>query len=96
MERAQAHAWDVYVTIILTDRDDYLEGQQFLSCHKNSEIIRTARSIVAGKFNHVDHAGWRRVLKSSDFYPDLNRQEKEARLDEARRRLIRWFDIEHR
>jgi hypothetical protein len=26
-ERAQAHAWDVYVIIMLTDRDDYLEGQ---------------------------------------------------------------------
>jgi hypothetical protein len=87
-ERAQAHVWDVYVTIMLTDRDDYLEGQQFLSHHEGSEIILTARSIVAGKFNQVDHAGWRRVLESSDFYPALNRPEKEARLDEARRRLI--------
>jgi hypothetical protein len=93
LERAQAHTWDVYVTIMLTDREDYLEGQQFLSRHKDSEIIRTARSIVAGKFNQVEHAGWRLVLESSDFYPDLNRREKEARLDEARRRLIRWFDI---
>ena len=32
-ERAQAHAWDVYVTIMLTDRDNYLEGRQFLSRH---------------------------------------------------------------
>ena len=31
-----------------------------------------------------------------DFYPDLNRREKEAKLDEARRCLIKWFDTEHR
>jgi hypothetical protein len=95
-ERAQAHAWDVYVTIMLTDRNDYLEGRQFLMLHEDSDIIQTARSIVAGKFNSVEKAGWRRVLESSDFYPGLNRREKEARLDEARRRLIRWFDIEKR
>jgi len=92
-ERAQDHAWDVYVTIMLTNREDYLEGQDFLSRHEDSEIIQTARSIVGGKFNAVERAGWRRVLESSDFYPGLNRLEKEARLDEARRRLIRWFDI---
>jgi hypothetical protein len=95
-ERAQAHAWDVYVTIMLTDIDDYLEGRQFLARHENSDIIQTARSIVAGKFNEVAQAGWRRVLESSDFYPDLGRREKETRLDEAMRRLIRWFDTEHR
>jgi hypothetical protein len=93
-ERAQAHAWDVYVTIILADRDDYLEGQDFLSQHIDSEIIRTARSIVGSKFNAVEQAGWRRVLESSDFYPGLNRREKETRLDEAKRRLIRWFGID--
>ena len=92
-ERAQAHAWDVYVTIMLTDREDYLEGQDFLSQHKDSVIIQNARSIVASKFNAIEQAGWRRVLESSDFYPGLNRREKEARLDEARRRLLRWFDI---
>jgi hypothetical protein len=94
-ERAQAHAWDVYVTIMLTDREDYLEGQQFLSRHEGSGIIKTARTIIAGKFNQIEQAGWRRVLESSDFYPGLNRRGKETRLDEARRRLIRWFDIEH-
>ena len=94
LERAQAHARDVYIIIMLaTSRDDYLEGQQFLSSHEESDIIQTARSIVASKFNAVEHAGWRRVLESSDFYPGLNRRGKEARLDEARRRLIRWFDI---
>lgn len=96
LERAQAHAWDVYVTIMLTDIDDYHEGQQFLSHHKDSEITRTARSIVVDKFNEVEQAGWRRVLESSGFYPDLNRREKEAILDEAMRRLVRWFGTENR
>jgi hypothetical protein len=94
-ERAQAHACDVYITIMLTNWEEYLEGQQFLSRHEDSDIIQTARTIIAGKFNQVEQAGWRRVLESSGFYPDLNRWEKEARLDEARRRLIRWFDVEH-
>lgn len=93
-ERAQAHAWDIYITIMLANRADYLEGQQFLSRHEDSDIIQTARSIVASKFNAVEQAGWRRVLESSDFYSNLNRREKEARLDEARRRLLRWFDID--
>jgi hypothetical protein len=94
LERAQAHAWDVYVIIMLTDIDDYYEGRQFLSHHEDSGIIQAARSIVAGKFHEVGQVGWRRVLESSDFYPNLNRREKEARLDEAVRRLLRWFDID--
>jgi hypothetical protein len=96
LERAQAHACDIYVTIMLTDREDYLEGQQFLSSHEDSNVIQTARMIVAGRFNQVEQAGWRRVLESSNFYPSLNRRGKEAMLDEARRRLIRWFHTEHR
>jgi hypothetical protein len=92
-ERAQAHAWDIYITIMLTGRDDYLEGQDFLSRHKDSKIIQTAQSIVGSKFSAIEHSGWRRVLGSSDFYPDYNRRQKEGILDEARRRLIRWFDM---
>jgi hypothetical protein len=95
-ERAQAHAWDVYVTIMLINREDYVEGQDFLSRHEDSDIIQTARSIVGNKFNAIEQTGWRRVLESFDFYPNLNRHEKEAILDEAMRRLTRWFDIERR
>ncbi len=92
--RAQAHAWDIYITITLaTSRGDYLEGQDFLARHKDSKIIQTAQSIVGSKFSSIEHSGWHRVLESSNFYPDLNRREKEARLDKARRRLLRWFDI---
>ena len=92
-ERAQAHAWDVYITIMLTNRDDYLEGQDFLLRHKDSEIIQTAQSIVVNKFSSIEQAGWHRVLESSAFYLDYNRRQKEDMLNEARRRLIRWFDI---
>jgi len=92
--RAQAHAWDIYITITLaTSRGDYLEGQDFLARHKDSKIIQTAQTIVGSKFSSIEHSGWHRVLESSNFYSDLNRREKEAMLDKARRRLLRWFDI---
>jgi hypothetical protein len=92
-ERAQAHSWDIYIAITLTDRTDYLQGQEFLSRHADSDIIRTAQSIIKSKFYVVEHSGWHRVLESTDFYSGLDRKQKEARLDEARRRLIRWFDV---
>ncbi|MGD8501069.1 MAG: nucleotidyl transferase AbiEii/AbiGii toxin family protein [Phycisphaerales bacterium] len=66
-ERAQAHAWDIYITIMLANRADYLEGQQFLPQHKDSDIIQTARSIIRNKFCAVEQSGWRLVLGSSDF-----------------------------
>jgi hypothetical protein len=92
VERAQAHARDIYITIMLTDRNDYLEGQKFLSRHSDSEIIRRARSIVSNKFSAVNQTGWQHVLEASDFYLNLNRQEKESKLDTAGRRLVRWFE----
>jgi len=92
-ERAGAHAWDIYVTTVLVTRADYVQARQFLLNHKDSDIVQTAQSIVRDKFGAVERAGWRRVLESSDFYSDLSRREKEVKLDEARRRLLRWFDI---
>jgi hypothetical protein len=92
-ERAQAHAYDIYIAITLTDGADYLQGQEFLSRHKESDVIRKARSIIRSKFYFVEDAGWHRVLESSDFYSGLNRKQKEEKLDEARRRLRRWFNM---
>jgi len=92
-ERAQAQAWDIYITIMLADRNDYLQGQKFLQRHRDSDIIRTAQSIVRNKFSTVDQPGWRSVLQASDFYPDLNRQQKEAELETAKARLLRWFNL---
>lgn len=92
VERAQTHALDIYIIMMLTNREDFREGQRFLLRHKDSDIIKKVRSIVSDNFSAVDQAGWQRVLETSDFHPNLNRQEKEGRLDLARRRLIRWFN----
>ena len=92
--RAQAHARDIFIIIMLTkDRSDYLEGQKFLSRHSDSEIIRRAQSIVRNKFSAVKQTGWQYVLEASDFYPNLSRQEKESKLDAAGHRLARWFNV---
>ena len=72
LERAQAHALDIYITIMLTNRADYLEGREFLSRHKDSDLIQKARSIVDNKFSSVDKDGWRFVLETSSFFPDKN------------------------
>lgn len=93
-ERAQAHASDAYRIIMFTNRTDYLEGRRFLSRHKDSDIIQTAKSIIRSKFHAIEKTGWRRVLESSGFYPDLNRRGKEAKLVVAMNRLLRWFDID--
>lgn len=87
LEQAQRRAIAEGIT------DDHLEGQDFLSRHRDSRIIQTARSIVGNKFSAINHSGWRRVLESCDFYPGHNRGQKEDLLDGARRRLIRWFDV---
>ena len=92
-EHAQAHAWDIYTAITLTNRNDYLEGQNFLSRHKDSEIIQRAKSIVAGKFSAVAPPGWQYLLAASSFYPNSNIAQKRQKLNEAARRLARWFDI---
>ncbi len=92
-ERAQAHAWDIYTIITLSGREDYLEGQRFLSRHKNSDIVQKVEQMVTTNFSSVDKDGWLRVLETSAFYPDLNVQEKRNMLDEARRRLLRWFPV---
>ncbi len=92
-ERAQAHALDIYITIMLTTRADYLEGQEFLSRHRDSEIIRKAQFIVESKLSSVDTSGWRFLLEASGFYPEENVRQKRERLLEARNRLKRWFTI---
>lgn len=93
-EHAQTHALDIYLIIaMLTQRSDYLEGQKFLSRHRDSEIIQRAQSIVDSKFSSVDKLGWQLVLEASSFYTEKNVRQKKERLDDAKRRLVRWFTI---
>ena len=93
LERAQAHAFDIFITIMLTNRADYLEGQKFLSRHEDSEIIQKTKSIIDTKFSSTDKSGWRLVLESSSFFPDKNIRQKRERLEEAKNRLKKWFAV---
>ena len=94
IEHAQTHALDIYLIIaMLTQRRDYLEGQKFLSRHRDSEIIQRAVSIVDSKFSSVDKLGWQLVLEASSFYPEKKVRQKRERLDDTKRRLVRWFTI---
>lgn len=92
-ERAQAHAYDIYIIATLANRDDYLEGQRFLARHSDWQIIERVKSIISNKFGSVSQAGWQRVLEASNFYPDLNPNEKRDELEQAKNRLLRWFTL---
>jgi len=92
-ERAQAHAFDIYITVTLASRDDYLEGQKFLARHNDWLVIQRITSIVKDKFGSVDQSGWQRVLEAGSFYPNLNIQQKRDELEKAKNRLLRWFTL---
>ena len=93
VEHCQAHAYDVYTIVTLTDREDFHEGRDFLSRHSDSLIIQRAQSIVKDKFFLIEQNGWRSVLSSSAFYSELAISQKNEFLEQARRRLLRWFDV---
>ena len=90
-ERAQAHAFDIYITVMLADTDDYKEGQKFLARHNDWPVIKRITSIVNNKFNSVEQPGWQRVLEATSFYPNLSAQQKRDELERAKNRLVRWF-----
>jgi len=92
-ERAQAHAFDVYITIMLASRNDYLEGQRFLARHRDAEEIQRVLAIIKNRFYSVDQLGWQRVLEAGSFYPNLNIQQKRDELEKAKNRLVRWFTL---
>lgn len=91
--RAQAHAYDIYVITILAMVGDYQEGRRFVSRHAASDVVERARTIAATKFGAIEHSGWRHVLTSTAFYPDRPMPMRRERLDAARRRLSRWFEV---
>jgi hypothetical protein len=89
--QAQVHAFDIYTIATLASLNDYREGQQFLSRHNDSGIVQRALSIVGNQFSSVEQPGWLCVLRAANFYPNLNIQRKQERVDETKRRLVRWF-----
>jgi len=91
-ERAQAHAYDIYLIVTLAQLSDYREGRNFLHRHAGSDIIRKARQIVAAKFSALEQSGWRHVLAAAAFYPGGPMVEKREEVDMARRLLLRWFE----
>jgi hypothetical protein len=90
-ERAQAHAYDIYLIAELSEREDYLEGRQFLDRHAHDEVVRRARTILDTKFQSLDQPGWRHVLTSHLFASARSTADQQQTLDAARRRLLRWF-----
>ncbi len=92
-DRAMAHAWDIYIAIMLTGLSDYKEGQSFLTKHNESDIIIKSKIIVRKEFSVFEKAGWQVVLQSPNFYPNLNRQQREEKINEAAARLRRWFNV---
>lgn len=93
MDRAMAHAFDVFITVMLTDRDDLKQGQEFSYRHKNSDIIRQTKSIIEDSFSHYEKIGWQTVLSSPNFYPTISIKERQKKLQQASARLARWFNF---
>jgi hypothetical protein len=91
-ERAQAHAYDIYLITSLAQLSDFTEGRRFLREHEASAVVQKARGIVMAKFLTPEQSGWRYVLTSAAFYPGQSIDSRRERLDTARRRLLRWFE----
>ncbi len=92
-DRAMAHAWDVYIIIMLSDIADLKPGQKFVARHSESEILQKTKNIVENHFSKPEQLGWQTILSSSNFYPDTSMQEKEEQLYQATARIKRWFGI---
>jgi hypothetical protein len=93
LDRAMAHAFDVYITIMLTNREDFKEGQGFLSRHIDSDIILKTKSIIKHSFSNYEKVGWQTILNSPNFHSTLNIGQKQEKLQDASARLFRWFGI---
>jgi hypothetical protein len=90
-ERAQTHAFDIFVIAELSNTADYRQGREFVSKHNDSEIINKTRLIVSERFNDAESTGWEYILRTGIF-PELNLQQKRQRLEHAANRLLRWFE----
>ena len=92
-DRAMAHAWDVYIIIMLSDITDLKQGQEFIVRHTESEILQKTRNIVEDYFSKSQQLGWQTILSSPNFYPGTSMREKEEQLQQASARIKRWFSI---
>lgn len=93
LDRAMAHAFDVYITIMLTNREDLKEGQKLLARHDGSDIILKTKRIIKDSFSNYEKVGWQTILNSPNFHPNLNISQKQEKLQDASARLIRWFGV---
>ena len=91
---AQVHAFDIFVIVTFAGVNDYREGQKLLNSYRESPVIRKAGRIIEECFSSLDGVGWQYVLGTANFYPDLDIRQKREKLDEAKRRLVKWFSVD--
>jgi hypothetical protein len=92
LDRAMAHAFDVYVTIMLAGREDLKEGQALIWRHKDSDIILKTKTLINDSFSDYEKPGWQTVLGSPNFHPGMSIADKQEKLRQACIRLLRWFN----
>ena len=93
LDRAMAHAFDIYIAIMLTNREDLKEGQELLSRHNDSDIILKTKTIIKNSFSNYEKVGWQTVLSSTNFHSQMSLAGREEKLNQACTRLLRWFDV---
>lgn len=91
-ERAEAHAYDIFVITALSDRTDYLKSRAFMSRHVKSEIISKAKSVIFESFREETNPGWQYVLRAG-VYGNLGPNQRFQKIRHTANRLVRWFAI---
>jgi hypothetical protein len=56
-------------------------------------LITEAIGLTFDKFDSIEKSGWQRVLEASNFYPNMNVEQKRDELEQAKGRLVRWFTL---
>ncbi|MFA5554462.1 MAG: nucleotidyl transferase AbiEii/AbiGii toxin family protein [Phycisphaerae bacterium] len=90
-ERAQTHAYDIFVIAELSNRADYLQAKEFILRHAESDIIRRAKSVVLDKFDGIQSSGWLSVPRMS-LAANLDVSQRNQKIEHAAKRLLRWFE----
>lgn len=90
-ERAQTHAYDIFVIAELSNREDYLQAKEFITHHAESDIISRIKSIISADFQDTSSPGWRSIPRMS-IAPNLEISQRNQIIEHAARRLMRWFE----